>query len=452
MKEIISKQRKYFNSNATKDLEFRIKMLERLNVAIDINEDMIYLALKKDLNKSEAEAYMTEIQMVKSEIKLVIKKLKCWARPVRVKTPITHWPSKSYITMEPYGVVLIMAPWNYPFQLAITPLVGAIASGNCAVLKASGNSKYTSEVISHILSQAFKPEHVYCVDATWTHEEILEQKYDFIFFTGSERAGKIVMEAASKHVTPLVLELGGKSPCIVDRKTNVDLAAKRIVWGKFLNAGQTCIAPDYVLVDDAVKVKFISALIKHINQMYPDPLENKDYGKIINQNHFERLIGYIENAADILGGASDMKQLKIAPAIFPNARFSDEIMKEEIFGPILPVISYTSLDEAVQKVKHRPKPLALYIFSNSKCFQNKVTSSISSGGVCINDVVMHVANENLPFGGVGSSGMGNYHGYYSFKTFSHTRGILKNKNYMDMPFRYPPYKKETMKLIKFITK
>lgn len=452
MKEIISKQRKYFNSNATKDLEFRINMLERLKVAIDINEDMIYLALKKDLNKSEAEAYMTEIQMVKSEIKLVIKKLKCWARPVRVKTPITHWPSKSYVTMEPYGVVLIMAPWNYPFQLAITPLVGAIASGNCAVLKASGNSKYTSEVISHILSQAFKPEHVYCVDATWTHKEILEQKYDFIFFTGSEWAGKIVMEAASKHVTPLVLELGGKSPCIVDRKTNVELAAKRIVWGKFLNAGQTCIAPDYVLVDDSVKVKFISALIKHINQMYPDPLENKDYGKIINQNHFERLIGYIENAADILGGASDMKQLKIAPAIFPNARFSDEIMKEEIFGPILPVISYTSLDEAVQKVKHRPKPLALYIFSNSKCFQNKVTSSISSGGVCINDVVMHVANENLPFGGVGSSGMGNYHGYYSFKTFSHTRGILKNKNYMDMPFRYPPYKKDTMKLIKFITK
>ncbi|MGB5823653.1 MAG: aldehyde dehydrogenase [Proteocatella sp.] len=452
MKEIVSKQRKYFNSNATKDLKFRIKMLERLRVSIEINEAMVYSALKKDLNKSESEAYITEIQMVKSEIKLAINKLQCWAKPVKVKTPITLWPSKSYMTIEPYGVTLIMAPWNYPFQLAMTPLVGAIASGNCAVVKTSRNSKYTSEVVSNILSQAFKPEYVYCVDDTWTHEEILEQKYDFIFFTGSERAGKIVMEAASRHVTPVILELGGKSPCIVDRKTNVELAAKRIVWGKFLNAGQTCIAPDYVLVDEAVKERFLTAVIRHIDRMYPQALENKDYGKIINQNHVERLTGYMANASDMIGGISDAEQLKIAPAIFPNAKFSDEIMKEEIFGPILPIISYTSLDEAIQKIKHRPKPLALYIFSNSKYFQNKIISSISSGGVCINDVIMHMANENLPFGGVGGSGMGNYHGHYSFKTFSHTRGILKNKNCMDMPFRYPPYKEDTMKLIKFLTK
>lgn len=452
MKEIISKQRKFFNSNATKDLKFRIRMLERLRVSIEINEDMIYSALKKDLNRSEIETYIAEIQMVKSEIKLAVNKLQCWARPVKVKTPIILFPSKSYITHEPYGVALIMAPWNYPFQLAMVPLIGAIAAGNCAVVKASRSSRHTSEVISSILSQAFKAEFVYCVDDTWTHEEILAQKYDFIFFTGSERAGKIVMQAASRNVTPLILELGGKSPCIVDRKTNVELAAKRIVWGKFLNSGQTCIAPDYVLVDEKIKERFITALQKHIELMYPQALENENYGKIINQNHFERLTGYMAEGSDVIGGASDQTTLKIAPAIFPDAKFSDNIMKEEIFGPILPVISYTSIDEAIQKIKHRPKPLALYVFSNSRFFQNKLISSISSGGVCINDVIMHVANENLPFGGVGSSGMGTYHGRYSFAAFSHIRGVLKNKNCMDMPLRYPPYKKSTAGLIKFLTK
>ncbi|MFZ2538521.1 MAG: aldehyde dehydrogenase [Oscillospiraceae bacterium] len=452
MQKVIEKQRHFFNSDATKSVEFRRLMLNKLRDAIISNEDLIYKALKLDLNKSETEAYLTEIQTVLGEIKVALKNIKKWQKPTRVRTPITHFPSSSYVYSEPYGVVLILSPWNYPFQLALSPLVGAIATGNCAILKVSKSSVNVSNAIDKIISETFDEDYIYCTGDRYSYDEILNQKYDFIFFTGSENVGKIVMEAASKNVTPLVLELGGKSPCIIDKSANIDLAAKRIVWGKYLNSGQTCVAPDYVLIDQSVKEEFIKSAQKHITLMYNNALQNEDYPKIINQHHFDRLTGLIANETNKIGGKFDGKKRKIEPTMFITAGFEDAIMKDEIFGPILPIISYAKIDDVIATLKNKPKPLALYLFSENHELVEKVLNGVAFGGGCVNDVIMHLANHHLPFGGVGSSGMGSYHGKFSFDLFSHKKGILKNKSYFDIPLRYPPYNQKKLNLLKKVTK
>lgn len=452
MKEILEKQREFFRSNQTKNVEFRKEALRRLLASILKNEPLIYEALKQDLGKSEMESYMTEVQMVTGEIKNALRHLSKWQRPKRVATPISHFPASSYIYREPYGVVLVLSPWNYPFQLAMAPLVGAVAAGNCVMMKASRSSKEVSAIMKKIVEEAFDERHVFCMEADTDYNEILDQKYDFIFFTGSERVGKKVMSAASRYVTPVVLELGGKSPCIVEKSADIRLAAKRLAWGKYLNAGQTCVAPDYVVIDETIKDEFIHQLKFFINEMYGDALTNPDYPKIINDHHYERLMHLIVEEKDKIGGRGDEAVRKIEPTVFLESGFQDEIMKEEIFGPILPIITYKKLKDVLDIIKRRPHPLAFYMFSNNKKLVEKVLNYCEFGGGCINDVVMHLANHHLPFGGLESSGMGSYHGIQSFRTFSHAKSVLKNKVYMDIDLRYPPYTKRKLDLVRKLTK
>lgn len=443
---IVSAQHNYFHTDVTKDVSFRHDALKNLLNAIKENESAIYTALQKDLGKSETESYMTEVGLVVSAIHNALSHLDKWSRPVRCKTPLTHFPAKSYIYKEPYGVVLIMSPWNYPFFLTMSPLIGAIAAGNCAVIKTSRSSVHTSEIIYTILNNTFSSNYIRVLDTQSDYSEILSCRFDYIFFTGSERVGRIVMRHASENLTPVTLELGGKSPCIIDRSANLKLAAKRIAWGKILNAGQTCVAPDYVVIPSDMKDKFISYLQEYFHQFLKSS-SNEDYARIINLHHFIRLKNLINKTSSVLGGKMDEKTFHIEPAVFTEASFNDDIMKSEIFGPILPIIEYDDLDTVLDIIKRRPKPLACYIFGRNREFQRKVNSTLSFGGGCINDTVMHVANEHLPFGGIGSSGMGNYHGRHSFDTFSHEKSLLVN-GFIDFPFRYPPYsdkKKHTVK-------
>ena len=443
---IVSAQHNYFDSNITKDISFRHDALKNLLNAIKENESAIYTALYKDLGKSETESYMTEVGLVVSAIRNAMSNLDKWNKPKRCKTPLTHFPAKSYIYKEPYGVVLIMSPWNYPFFLTMSPLIGAIAAGNCAIIKTSRSSIHTSEIIYTILNNTFSSNYIRVLDTQADYSEILSCRYDYIFFTGSERVGRIVMRHASENLTPVTLELGGKSPCIIDRSANLKLAAKRIAWGKILNAGQTCVAPDYVVIPSDMKDKFISYLQEYFHQFLKSS-SHEDYARIINLHHFIRLKNLISKNSSVLGGKFDEKTFHIEPAVFTETTFDDDVMKSEIFGPILPIIEYDDLDTVLDIIKHRPKPLACYIFGRNRNFQRKVISTLSFGGGCINDTVMHVANEHLPFGGVGSSGMGNYHGRHSFDTFSHEKSLLVN-GYLDFPFRYPPYsdkKKRTLK-------
>lgn len=451
MKEIVQKQREFYYSNQTKSLAFRKQALLRLRAVIDRNERLIYEALRRDLNKSEMEGYLTEVQIVKGEIKQALRHLNAWQRPKRVKTPITHFPASSYVYRDPYGVVLILSPWNYPFQLAMAPLVGAIAAGNCVIVKASKSSGHVSKVIQKIIQESFEEAHVYCANAQEDYEQILDQRYDFIFFTGSEAVGKKVMEAASRHVTPLVLELGGKSPCIIEKTADIRLAAKRLSWGKFLNAGQTCVAPDYVLIDESRKEEFIAELQDQIKQMYGNALENSDYPKIINHHHYQRLMSLIEGEDKKIGGRGNEGARQIEPTLFTEAGFGDEIMQEEIFGPILPILSYSSLDKVLAVLKQKPRPLAFYLFSSDAKLVEKVLHHAEFGGGCVNDVVMHLANHYLPFGGLGSSGMGNYHGAYSFETFTHAKSVFKSGTFFDVWLRYPPYQPKNLKIIRKIT-
>lgn len=448
IESVVSSQHHFFNTNATKDLSFRRESLEKLLEAIEENKDTIYHALKADLGKSEQESYMTEVGLIIRALKSAILNLRKWAKPLRHKTPLSHFSSKSYVLSEPYGVALILAPWNYPFFLSMSPLIGAIAAGNCVVLKTSRSSSHTSAVISTIINNTFSSSYIYAVDSSCEYNDILNCKYDYIFFTGSERVGRIVMRHASENLTPITLELGGKSPCIIDKSANLKRAAKRIAWGKLLNAGQTCIAPDYVVVPAEKKDSFVSYLQKYTQQLMPNPLANEDYPHIINLHHFIRLRNAIDKTSDVVGGKCDDKTFKIEPAFFTEASFDDDIMKSEIFGPILPIISYENLDNVLDTIKQRPKPLACYIFGKDHSFQQKILSTLSFGGGCINDTIMHVANENLPFGGVGSSGMGRYHGKYSFDTFSHKKSILA-KGSFDMPFRYGPYSDKKYRTIRF---
>lgn len=452
MKELVQKQREFYNSNQTKSISFRKEALKKLGNAIEQNEALIYEALKKDLNKSETESYLAEVQIVKAEIKAALRHLKSWQKPQKVKTPITHFPATSYVYRDPYGVVLILSPWNYPFQLALAPLAGAVAAGNCVVLKVSKSSEHVSKIIQKIVNDTFQKEYVRCVDYSVDYDEILEQNYDFIFFTGSEAVGKKVMEAASKHVTPVALELGGKSPCIIEKTADILLAAKRLAWGKFLNAGQTCVAPDYVVIDKSRKEEFIVELQKQIGMLYGEALKNDDYPKIINEHHYKRLMTLIEHEEEKIGGCGSRETRQIEPTIFTNANFEDEIMKEEIFGPILPVIPYSNLEEVLKIIKERPKPLAFYFFSKNKRLVEEVLKDAEFGGGCINDVIMHLANHHLPFGGLKSSGMGNYHGFYSFKAFTHEKAVLKSNGFLDICLRYPPYTDKKLRLIKKITR
>ena len=442
IKTSIKNQRQYFNQGHTKEIPFRITRLKTLEQAIKKNEEKIISALKRDLNKTAYESYLTEIGLILSEIRFTIKNVQTWTQPQKVKTPFIYPFASSYNYPEPYGIVLVISPWNYPFQLAMAPLIGAMAAGNCAVLKPSESSPHTSGIISEILADNFENQYIAAItgDAE-IGKALLEQKFDYIFFTGSVPLGKIVMAAASKHLTPVTLELGGKSPCIVDREASINLSAKRIVSGKFINAGQTCIAPDYLVVHKSVKAELVNCMQKYIKQFYGEqPRESKDYPRIINNLHFERVAAHLDKGDIIVGGETDQKQLYISPTLLDNIGWDDPVMQDEIFGPILPMLEYQDLSQVIAAINARPKPLALYFFSTNKQNQQRILKEISFGGGCINDTLLHFASPHLPFGGVGNSGMGRYHGKASFDTFSHRKSILKNRLSFDLPLRYPPYK------------
>ncbi len=439
LESIVNSQREYFYTNVTRDINFRKESLMKLLESIAEHEPAIYDALKRDIGKSRTESYLTEISPVTDAIKYAIKNLEKWAEPKKVRTPFKLFPAKSYVYREPYGVALIIAPWNYPFQLSIMPLIGAIAAGNCVVIKVSKNSPFTSRTIMDIVNSTFERRYVYVIEENLPYDEITGQDYDYMFFTGSERVGKSIMRVASDHLIPVTLELGGKSPCIVDNSADVDMAAKRIMWGKLVNAGQTCVAPDYVLVHESVKQQFIEKLKHYSKQFVGDPFANDDYPRIINLHHYMRIKNLIAKESEVIGGRGDDKQLRIEPTIIPNSTFDGPFMKDEIFGPVLPVIEYDDIQEMLHILKRRPKPLALYIFSENKAVINHIENTISFGCGCINDTMLQLSNLNLPFGGVGSSGMGSYHGKYSFDTFSHEKGILHNQYGPDAALRYPPY-------------
>lgn len=455
IKEIISKQREYFKSGATLTVEFRIDSLKKLYATVKLHENDIAAALKFDLGKSNFESFMCEIGMVLSEISYMIKHTKKFASKKRVRTPLAQFASSSYRQPTPYGNVLIMSPWNYPFLLSIGPLIDAIAAGNTAIIKPSAYSPYTSEVVKKIISDTFATEHVAVVTGgRRENSALLEQKFDFIFFTGSQNVGKEVLRHAAEYLTPVVLELGGKSPCIVDDSAKIKIAAKRIVFGKFLNCGQTCVAPDYVLCDKKIKNILISEICNQIIEQYSEnPLNNNDYGKIINDKHFERICKLIDKEKVVTGGAFDKEKLKIEPTLMDNVTWDDAVMQEEIFGPVLPVLTYDKFEDVFDLLYDKQKPLALYLFSENKKHIKEITRRVSYGGGCINDTIIHLATSEMGFGGVGESGMGQYHGKAGFETFSHTKSIVDKKTFIDLPMRYQPYSKSFYnKLVRFFLK
>lgn len=439
---ILKKQKEYYASHKTRNLKTRLSYLNKLEEVIKKHEKDILEALKRDLNKSSFEGYATEIGTVLEELRYMRRHLPLWVLPKRVRTSIANFPSTSKIYKDPYGVVLIMSPWNYPFMLAISPLIGAIAAGNCAIIKPSNYSPSTSRILEVICSEVFPKEYVAVIQGgREENKTLLEQKFDYIFFTGSVAVGKTVMEAASRHLTPVTLELGGKSPCIVDETANLDLAARRIIWGKFINSGQTCVAPDYVLVHHTVKDELIQNMKRYIMRFYgKDAGRNEEFPRIINEKHFKRLCSLLEGEKIIIGGVANEETLQIAPTILDRITWDSKIMEDEIFGPILPILEYQDLREEINRINNRPKPLALYFFTTNKGNERRVVRDISYGGGCINDTIMHLASSSLPFGGVGESGMGGYHGKASFDTFTHKKSILKKSNRIDIPLRYPPYK------------
>lgn len=449
---LIEKQKSFFQLDKTKDVNFRIEALKTLRKAIQKYESDLMKALKEDLNKSEFDAYTTEIGVMLEETKHAIQHLQSWAKPEKVKTPLTHFGSKGYIYSEPYGVALIISPWNYPFQLAISPLIGAIAAGNCAIIKPSELTPNTSDLLRKILSEIFPEEYVSVViGGVEMSEALLSEKVDNIFFTGSVPVGKIIMKAAAKNLTPLTLELGGKSPCIVYKDANIKLAAKRIAWGKFLNAGQTCIAPDYLYVHEEVKAEFLKEIKAAVIELYGNqPLENPDFTRIVNEKHFHRLSAFLDNGKVLLGGKTNRETLTIEPTILTNISWSDPIMQDEIFGPILPILKFSDLSEVIEGIQKYPDPLSLYLFTENNQIQQEVLKRVSFGGGCINDTVYHFASPYLPFGGVKSSGMGAYHGKGSFDTFSHKKSVLKQTTLFDIPFRYPNVKDGLKKIKMFL--
>lgn len=450
LKNIIKNQRNFFNTNATKSVEYRLQMLQRLKKIINANEEKILSALYNDLSKSKSEAYMSEVAMVYAELDEALRKVREWSRPQRARGTIGTFPAKNYVFSEPYGIVLIMSPWNYPFNLAIAPLIAAISAGNCAVIKCSKESKYTSNLIKEIINNTFDKKYIYCVDSDIEYNDVIYQKYDYIFFTGSSRVGKIIMRAASENLTPVSLELGGKCPCIVDESANIKIAAKRIVWGKLLNAGQTCVSVDYVAVHNSVKEKLIKCILKEIKSRYHDALNSNTYPRIINEHHYKRLLNLIKVEKNIIGGRADEFSRKIEPTVLPEADFEDEIMKEEIFGPLLPIIEYDDIKKLIRTIKEREKPLACYVFTKYEKTARHIIKSISYGGGCVNDVVIQVSNHYMPFGGVGNSGIGSYHGKYGFDTFSHKKSVVWNETMLDLPIRYAPFNLLKFRILKYI--
>ncbi|MCX7748795.1 MAG: aldehyde dehydrogenase [Clostridia bacterium] len=439
--KLVENHKKFYTTGKTKNLSFRIEQLKKLKSAIEKYEDAILDALEKDLSKPAHESYASEIGFVLNEIDYMIKKIHSFSKPKRVKTPILYWGGSSYIIPEPYGVALIIGPWNYPFQLLMSPLAGAMAAGNCSVLKPSELAPHVSSVIKTLVCDTFETQYISVVEGSVeASTTLLQQKVDYIFFTGGTRVGKVVMEAAAKNLIPVTLELGGKSPCIVDKDIHLNYTARRIAWGKFLNAGQTCVAPDYLLVHKDIAEKLCLEIVKSIEEFYgKDPLESKHYVRIINEKHFDRLVRLLDEGKIFYGGQSKREERYISPTIIRDLSFDSLIMQDEIFGPLLPVIEYQTLDEAIEMINRKPKPLALYIFSKNKKIQDKVLEETSSGGVSVNDTISHITTKFLPFGGVGESGMGNYHGRASFDTFSHKKSVLKNTFLFDAKLKYPPY-------------
>ncbi|MBQ7907038.1 MAG: aldehyde dehydrogenase [Clostridia bacterium] len=439
---ILKSQRDFFNTGATLCVDFRIQMLKKLYKTVKKYENEINEALKKDLGKSHYEGFMCESGLVLTEISYMIKHTKRLAKRKTVHTPLAQFHSHSYKQPVPYGCTLIMSPWNYPFLLTLNPLTDAIAAGNTVIIKPSAYSPATGEMVEKIVKECFSPRHVSVIlGGRAENSALLDQKFDMIFFTGSQSVGKEVLRRASENLTPVVLELGGKSPCIVDESAKLSLSAKRIVFGKFLNCGQTCVAPDYILCHSSVKEQLVSEIKKQIILQYTNkPLENKDYGKIINEKHFNRLCGLIDKDKVIIGGGADTEALRLEPTVMDNVSFDDRVMGEEIFGPILPIITYDDFDSLINMLKGMEKPLALYLFSKNKRHIDRVTKELSYGGGCINDVVIHLATSEMGFGGVGASGMGSYHGKDGFDAFSHYKSIVDKKTWIDLPMRYQPYK------------
>lgn len=453
--DILFRQREFFNSGATLDLRFREKMLQTLLSSIDAHEAEITQALKADLGKSDYESFMCEIGLAKSEIGHMLRNLRRYARPETVRTPLAQFPARCYIAPSPYGNVLIMSPWNYPFLLTVEPLADAIAAGNTAVIKPSAYAPATSAVLAKMLSKAFEDKYVAVITGgRQENAELLNKKFDLVFFTGSQAVGREVLRHTAETLTPAVLELGGKSPCIVDETADIALAAKRIVFGKFINCGQTCVAPDYILCQESVRNKLLDALKLEIKKQYGEnALTNPDYGKIINKKHFERIMSLIDPDKVICGGKADADALQIEPTVMANVTHEDAVMQQEIFGPVLPVLTYKALDEIYSLLAVAPKPLALYVFSEDRSTINAVTTRCRYGGGCVNDVVVHLSTAFLPFGGVGESGMGAYHGKAGFDAFSHSKSIMDKKTWLDLPMRYQPYNRKLyFSLIRFFLK
>ncbi|MBR4038483.1 MAG: aldehyde dehydrogenase [Clostridia bacterium] len=441
IESIIAAQRKYFCTGETLNVAFRKSALRRLRETILRRESEINEALFRDLNKSASESYMCEVGMTLAELSYVLSHVSRWAKKHPVLTPLAQFHARSFTIHNPYGVVLIMSPWNYPFMLTMEPLIGAIAAGNCCVVKPSAYAPATSAIIRDILCECFPPEYVAVVEGgRKENQALLDQRFDYIFFTGGVTVGREVMRKAAEHLTPVSLELGGKSPCIVDSTAKLDLAAKRLAFGKLLNCGQTCVAPDYLLIDSRVRDEFLSLLKKHITAMIgEDALANDKYVRMVNKRHYDRVTSLIDPAKVVFGGKGDPDTLHIQPTIMDGVTADDPVMQEEIFGPILPVIAYDSLDEAVAFINSREHPLALYLFSEDKAVQERFLRAVPFGGGCINDTIIHLATSRMGFGGVGHSGMGSYHGRRSFDTFSHEKSILNKSTWMDLPVRYMPY-------------
>jgi len=452
IKTLLNKQKEYFYTGITLDVSFRKQSLKKLLSIIKKRENDIAEAIAKDFRKPLFESFITESGIIEDEIRFMLKHIGRLSKIKKAKTPIFHFKSNSYIIPEPYGNVLIISPWNYPFQLALSPLIGAVAAGNCAVVKPSELSPNTSEIIADIISEAFVPEHVCVINGgREVSETLLDEKFDYIFYTGGESVGKIVMRKASDNLTPVTLELGGKSPCIVDNSADIDLSAKRIVWGKFLNAGQTCVAPDYIFVHESVSAQLKERMIYYIKKFYgTDPSRSPDYARIINERHTSRLIGLMKDCRIIFGGEHDEKDKYISPTIIDFPAWESPIMNEEIFGPLLPVINYSELDSVIDIIKKRPKPLALYLFTKDKKTERKIMRNLSFGSGAVNDTIINAGSAYIPFGGVGASGMGSYHGIKSFETFTHYKGIINKSNALDINLRYPPYTDKKLKMLKKI--
>ena len=441
IKDILQQQNHFFSSGKTIPAEFRLKQLESLKEAMIRHEADLAAALKEDLGKSRMESYMCEIGLTLSELTWMQKHLRSLMRSKRVSTPAAQFAAKSFRSPSPYGTVLIMSPWNYPVLLTLDPLIDAIAAGNTAVVKPSAYAPCTFDVMKTMIEECFPAHYVAVVDGGRAENQaLLQQRFDMIFFTGGKTVGKEVLRHAAEYLTPVTLELGGKSPCIVDSTAKIRLAAKRIVFGKYLNCGQTCVAPDYILCDKRIRDELITAILAEIEKQFgKEPLKNPNYGKIINEKHFERILGLINGEKLVYGGQSEPESLRIAPTVLNNITWDDAVMGEEIFGPLLPILTFDTLDEALDTVESHPHPLALYFFSEDKAAQKKVLDTCRFGGGCINDTIIHLATSDMPFGGVGESGMGSYHGRVGFETFSHYRSIVDKKTWMDLPIRYQKY-------------